>query len=104
MSELVPRQQAAIAQAFAAPDIFGRPKVSKATIRRLRVELEEAAVSQFKVERAKQTAVAGMLAENQVRSLADALYGDDPAKRMMADDYIRALHAVGVNQIIKAGS
>ena len=101
--DLVHQQQTAITGHLMAPDIFGRPKVSKSTIRRLRFELEEAAVSQFKVERAKQSAVSAMLAENQLRNLADALYADDPNTRMMADDYIKAMHAVGVNQVMRAG-
>ena len=80
-----------------------RQKASRVAIRRLRAEVEETAVSQFKIERAKAAAVSAMLAEDQIRTLAGSLANGDPARRMMADDYVRAIHAVGVNQILKAG-
>ena len=67
-------------------------------------EVEEALVSLFKIERAKQTAVAGVLAEDQLRRLARAVGGGNPETQMMADDYLAALHGVGVAQTLKAGS
>ena len=102
--DLVPQQQAAVAHQLQSPDVFGRRRVSRQTLRRVQFEIEEAQVSLFKVERAKQTAIAGMLAENQARTLADALCGDSVEARMAADDYIKALHVAGVNQVYKAAS
>ena len=102
--DLVPRQQAAVASHLQSPDVFGRRRVSRQTLRRVQFEIEEAQISLFKVERAKQTAIAGMLAENQARRLAEALCGDDVEARMAADDYVRALHVAGVNQVYKAAS
>ncbi len=104
MSDLVPQQQAALQQHVNAVDAFGRQKISRSTVRHARHEIEESLIGQIKIERAKQAAISGMLAENQARQLATALSGDNPNALMAADDYIRALHAAGVNQVLKAGS
>ena len=103
-SELIPQQQATLNQQVNTVDIFGRQKISRSTVRRARFEVEEALIGQIKIERAKQAAISGMLAENQARQLAVALAGDDPNALMAADDYIRALHAAGVNQVLKAAN
>ena len=103
-NEIVPQQQSALTTQIMSPDLFGRPRVSKTHIVRVRNQVGEALVSQVKLERAKQTAVTGMLAENQLRNLADALCADNPNARMAADDYIKAYHATAITEVFKAGS
>lgn len=102
--ELIPRHSTEIAQQLSGTDVFGRPRVSRAAVRQFRFEIEQAALDQLKIERARQSAVSGMLAENQARTLADALCGDNPEARMACDDYIRALHTVGVSRVLRAGT
>ena len=102
--DLIPQQQTAVERRANAVDLAGNTRPSRSAVRRVRREVEEALVSAAKIERAKHIAIAGMLAENQLKQLADALSIDDAASRMAADDYIRALHAAGIAQVLKAGN
>ncbi|MEZ5229200.1 MAG: hypothetical protein R2710_21790 [Acidimicrobiales bacterium] len=104
MSELVPEHESALQEQMTTTDILGRTKLPRGTVRRARREIGEALIGELKIERAKRAAITGMLAENQARQLAQALTIDDPAALMAAGDYIRALHAIGVNQVLKAGN
>ncbi len=102
MSDLIPTHQSALTSQGLNSNLVGSPRLSRQAIRRVRHEIEEALISQVRIERAKHAAIAGMLAEQQARHLASAVFGDSPEGQLAAGDYLRALHAVGVNQVLKA--
>ena len=83
------------------PDMFGRPRVSKRAEREFRRTIEQATVLQLRLDAAKAVAVTAMLNEDQVRKLSAALHGGDPARQMYTDDYLAALHAVGIDAVLR---
>ena len=104
MSEIVRHQQAEVMERLQRTDIFGRPKFSRQTEKRLLEQLDETWISQFKITRAELLAMYGMLAEDRIRRVGPALLGNEPEEQLTVADYRNAIHAVAVSQILKAGN
>ena len=101
--DLVPEHESALHDQMNGVDVFGRRRVSKRLVRRAQRQVEDELIEEIKFNRAKNAAVAGMIAESELRNLTRAIASDDPAALMDTDDYIRAIHALAVQRVYRAG-
>ncbi len=103
MSDIVHSQTEAVSHQLATPSLFGGVKMSRGAVAQVRRQVEQAVVDQFAIERAKQAAVAGMLAEHQVQQLGNSLWGEGPEGQLAAAPYVSAIRTASLTRVIRAG-